>query len=248
MMYSLYPAAKFSPTRCLYGNQEAVANTKHRFVVLWKDGVERLLPDKVRTADAIFTLAASSDGQHQLPGFWTTEHSTTRSKYYNGLLKTLYTAYDTHAKNTSHKAHPPLLRGLRPSIRWYQYVTQRHLLASSITNTSPAGRTPGGGNTRNPPGRGHPHLPRPWGPTSTSTTPITSTSTDLNTQSGSANGIQQLLQQLVSIGQEQRADMATLTRQVGTEQATQNQINVELQNNLAQLSADIAALKQSARK
>ena len=242
IMYSLYPASKFSPTKCMYGNQDMQSNSKHRYVVLWRDGVERLLPDKVRTTEALFTLTASSDGQHHLPGFWTTEHSTTRSKYYNGLLKSLYNAHDTHAQQTSHKAHPPLLRGLQPSTRWYQYAQQQHLRAPTST-ASPAGRGLGGGLPRNPPGRGHPHLPRPWAPTST-----TSSSTTLETQAGSTNGIQQLLQQLVSIGQDQRADMATLTRQVCNEQATQNQINTDLQNNLAQLSADIAALRQSQHK
>jgi hypothetical protein len=121
-------------------------------------------------------------------------------------------------------------------------------MASSVTPSSAAGRTPGGGHTRNPPGRGHPHLPRPWGPLPVAAIPTTSISTAIDTQVGSANGIQQLLQQLVIFGQEQRADMATLTRQVGNEQASQNQINADLQNNLAQLSAEIAALRQSARK
>jgi hypothetical protein len=61
MMYSLLPAAKFSPSRCMYGNPDIATNNKHRYVVLWKDGVERQLPDKVRTTHATFTLTASSD-------------------------------------------------------------------------------------------------------------------------------------------------------------------------------------------
>jgi hypothetical protein len=242
-MYAIYPARKFSPSRCLYGNPDILANTKHRYVVLWKDGVERQLPDKVRTAEGLYTLTASSDGQSHLPGFWTTEHSTTRSKYYNGLLRMLYTQYEAHSKQTLTSPISSILRGLRPSPRWYQYAKNRELL--EVAPVTP-GR-PGGGGPRNPPGRGHPHLPRPWGlPQATSTPPATQV--DSNTQVIPMHSMQLMFQQLLNMGQEQRTDTNSLARLLREEHTTQAQINADLQSNLAQLSADLAALRQTTRK
>ena len=243
IMYAIYPANKFSPSRCLYGNPDIPANTKHRYVVLWKDGVERQLPDKIRTREALYTLQASADGQHHLPGFWTTEHSTTRSKYYNGLLRTLYAQYTAHSRLTQHKSSLTVLRGLRPSPRWYQYEKNRDL-SEDRTSITPGGRTPGGGGPRNPPGRGHPHLPRPWGPPQAlPNTP--EPNTDSDNQVITVRGMQQLFQQLVNMGQEQRTETTALARQLREDNTTQARINADLQNSLAQLSADLAALRHT---
>ena len=248
MMYSLLPAGKFSPSRCMYGNPDAATNTKHRYVVLWKDGVERQLPNQVRTNHATFTLTASSDGQQHLPGFWTTEYSTTRLKYYNGMLKSLYTAHSTHLKQSSSQSTSQPLRGLKPSSRWYQYVKHRDSLNTTSTYSTPGGRTPGGGGPRNPPGRGHPSLPRPWGRPPSSSNKATHNENEMTQSSDINTTIQRMFQQLMTVGQDNREETNTLSRSMREDRASQAQINSYLQSHLAQLSADLAALRHNIHK
>jgi hypothetical protein len=106
---------------------------------------------------------------------------------------------------------------------------------------------PGGGGPRNPPGRGHPHQPRPWGPSSAALS-SPSTTPDPVTQVTPMHSMQSMFQQLLAMGQEQRTDTNSLARLMREEHTTQAQINADLQSNLAQLSADLAALRQNTRK
>jgi hypothetical protein len=112
------PIHSFTTSTCPYGNTDpSSANHKHRYAIIWKDGIERMLPVTLHTALATFTFSAALEPGHNLPGFWTTECS--RSKFYNGMLRALYTAYSTskHGKKTGDQHIP----GMKPSIRWYQY-------------------------------------------------------------------------------------------------------------------------------
>jgi hypothetical protein len=140
------------------------------------------------------------------------------------------------------------LRGLKPSPRWYQYAKQRGSLDAASPSSTPGGRAQGGGGPRNPPGRGHPNLPRPWGrPLASLNTPTYANAevvqpSDINTT------IQRMFQQLMTVGQDNREETNTLARSMRADRASQAQINSDLQSNLAQLSADLAALRHTIRK
>ena len=197
-----------------------------------------MLPQTVRTPDATFTLTTSTDGQYHLPGFWTTEHANTRSKYYNGLLKSLYAAHMTHSRQSG-STPPSMLRGLQPSVRWYGYQDNHHPQPTSATTThSPGGRAPGGGGPRNPPGRGHPKLPHPWGPASSSSTADTHTTVDLPSDT------RQILAQLVDMG---RATMVT-TQTIQGQINAQARINNDVQLSIDRINATLAALSNSSHQ
>jgi len=155
----MYPTSKFSPSRSPYGNPATQGNSKLRFAIVWKDGVKRVLPGAVRTAQAIFTLSATDEPQQQLPGFWNTEQANTRTLYYYGMLKELYTAHTAHARQDPRIQNPRDLRGLAPSPRWYTYIgnTPSHAPSPPSQPTS-QGRAAADRHT-NRPGRGHGRLP-----------------------------------------------------------------------------------------
>jgi hypothetical protein len=60
--------------------------------------------------------------------------------------------------------------------------------------------------------------------------------------------IQRMFQQLMTVGQDNREETNTLARSMRADRASQAQINSDLQSNLAQLSADLAALRHTIRK
>jgi len=223
MMYAIYPVSKFSPSRCQFGNPSLAANKKHRYVIVWKDDVERQVPHTVRSTVATFTLG--TEGSNQLPGFWTTEHPT-RSRYYYGMLKQLYSqhvTYDAQDAATTSSSSP---RGLRPSTRWFGYSSQR-------SSSTPI-RTPGGGGPVHTPGRGHSARPSPWGP---NTSPTISPSTGPELSVGTSTGVMSMLQRLLDQG-------ATTARTIAADRETQTTVNVGLQHSIDDLSATLAALQR----
>jgi hypothetical protein len=165
MLYALYPTDKFSPSSCAYGNPELASNRKLRFVVLWKDGIRRHLPTTLRTASATYTLTAAEEPQHHLPGFWTMEQAGVRSKYYNGMLRAAYLAHHAHAQSTTIQ-NPLLLRGIQPSLRWYNYKAQSSYVAKTnnetIHRTLNFGERTIGNGRNTTPGRGQTRRSPAW--------------------------------------------------------------------------------------
>jgi hypothetical protein len=62
------------------------------------------------------------------------------------------------------------------------------------------------------------------------------------------NTIQRMFQQLMTVGQDNREETNTLSRSMREDRASQAQINSDLQSHLAQLSADLAALRHNIHK
>ena len=159
MLYPIYTHPKFSPSKCLYGNPDFPHNQHHRYVVVWKDGIQRLLPNTIRTSQAEYGLTASLEPHMNLPGFWSMEQAPTRNKYYNGMLKNLYVSHLAHQHQQPQIRDTTKLRGIPPSSRWYLYAANRPV-QPTLATVKPAGQSP-----LHRGGRGHPSRP-PLPPTS----------------------------------------------------------------------------------
>ena len=254
MVYSIYPTTKFTPSRCAYGNPELPNNKRHRYVIIWKDGIQRLLPQTLRTTHRTFSLATTEEPTGQLPGFWTTEHANTHALYYNGLLDNLYSTHVKHSIHDPTIRDPLDLRGLLPSTRWYTYKanipTQTAATGLSSTTTRQPrggnGRTlsrPGGGSTTKP-GRGH--SAHPTSPSfgtyasATGGTTAPSPSTEL--------AIPQILAQILAGIDGQRNESQVITARMERDRQAQTQINSDVHDALARITASLSALQTIARK
>jgi hypothetical protein len=250
MIFPMYPRAKFSPSRCTYGNPETLNNRKHRYAILWKDGIQRLLPQTVRTAQAVFHLLAIDEPQGHLPGFWTTEHGYTRSLYYNGMLESLYTSHDTHARQEPAIRNPEDLRGLPPSNRWYLYRARTQTRNSPTPHMQTAGRhgrTQSSGN----PGRGHASRPPLHSPAHTTPQPsyaAATTSGPWESSPGTDIALPQMFARLLAGIEGQRSDTQALSLRLDNERHTQTQINTDVNIQLARINATLHALQSTHEK
>jgi hypothetical protein len=254
MVYSIYPTTKFTPSRCAYGNPELPSNKRHRYVIVWKDGIQRLLPQTIRTPYTTFLLATTEEPSGQLPGFWSTEHANTHALYYNGLLDNLYTAHVKHSAHDPTIRDPSDLRGLPPSIRWHTYKanTPTQTIDTGLASTTPRqprggnGRTlsrPGGGSTTKP-GRGHSaHPTSPLFGTYASATAETTTP-----PSSTEVALPQILAQILAGIDGQRNESQVITARMERDRQAQTQINSDVHDALARITASLSALQTIARK
>ena len=246
------PIHAFTPSHCPYGNTDpASSNHRHRYAIIWKDGVERMLPADIHTPTATFQLSASLEPGNNIPGFWTTEHSNTHSKFYNGMLQALYVSYTTSTRDR--RTGDQSYSGIRPSDRWYSY-RQNRLPETQSTSSIPKPQAGGGGRraggTMNPPGRGHPARPTstPAGlrtpPPQTPSAPPPST--DITQRSPLTTD--QQFAQILALCQTTVMETRGVRTELSNDRETQARINNDLRNSLARAHAAIDALTSTMHK
>jgi hypothetical protein len=247
------PIHTFMPSSCMYGNSDpSSANHKHRYAIIWKDGVERMLPVTLRTSLATFTFSASLEPGHNLPGFWTTEHTTPRSKFYNGMLRALYTTYTTSGHNKIKGDHN--IPGLRPSPRWYEYRQNMPLATSAASSPSIRQERGGRGTTRklNPPGRGHTALPHDpnvrAGSVHITTLPPASSSSPTELVPRSNLTTAQQFEQIMNLCQTSLTETRGVRTELSNDREHQARINEDLRTSLARAHAAIDALNSQRGK
>ena len=88
----------------------------HRMVIVWSQGVSRLLPSFVSIPGSTDQIRISvvAEEADNLPGFWTAGEQTTKKLYFNGFMRMLHAQY----LNASGPGARP---GLAPTIRSRQY-------------------------------------------------------------------------------------------------------------------------------
>ena len=245
------PIYTFTPSNCAYGNTDPLSpNHKHRYVIIWKDGVERMLPTTLHTTQATFTLSASPEPGNNLPGFWTTELSTTKFKFYNGMMRALYTQYTTSGCTKSTGDHT--IPGLRPSTRWYQYRQNAPTTLNHTALKQPSQLVGGGRRAQGPlthPGRGHAAQPSRSLPNHINaplTSSIPSPSTELTPRSSLTTA--QQFEQILALCQTTVTETRSVRIELSNDRDTQARINADLRNSLAQAHAAIEALNSTIRK
>ena len=210
-----------------------------------------MLPSTLHTQLATFHFTSALEPGHNLPGFWSTELSTTRSKFYNGMMRALYTAYTTSGKGQQTGDHN--MPGIRPSVRWYQY--RQHMRTTAHTGVTQTAARPGRGGRRASgdaklPGRGHPSHPpiSSAGGGSTATAPHTpsSPSTDITLRSSLTTA--QQFEQILTLCQTSITETRGVRAELSNDRDAQARINTDLRNSLAKAHAAIDALTSTLRK
>jgi len=223
----------------MYGNPMGAGNKKHRFVILWKDGIQRLLPTTASTEIAEYSFSATDEPGGHLPGFWTSEHSTTRASFYHGMLHNLYSAYTSHTLQDPQLRTTKDLRGIKPSSRWYLYSA--HTPTHETNDSSSSSHVPRRGSplqTTQKAGRGHGSHPpiNVWKPSATpvsTATPTTDSSTDLTTP--------QFMRAMMMGMQNLNTQISALS----TQSQSQSQINTDVAGNLTRINAFLATLQSN---
>ena len=211
-----------------------------------------MLPVTLRTSLATFTFSASLEPGHNLPGFWTTEHTTPRSKFYNGMLRALYTTYTTSGHNKIKGDHN--IPGLRPSPRWYEYRQNMPLATSAASSPSIRQERGGRGTTRklNPPGRGHTALPHGptvrAGPVHITTLPPASSSSPTELVPRSNLTTAQQFEQIMNLCQNSLTETRSVRTELSHDREQQARINEDLRTSLARAHAAIDALNSQRGK